>query len=202
VKGFCNDTSQVLIDLDSNSGSLESDISQENINTGSINQSSGTQSLSATDVLIWDGYVPQWENIEVTDETKTLSWTLLQELQESEQEDTGNDSMSDAETTDTNPTTGETQDTWILWVCSNNFVGPIAFGWDNSSTQVRYLENFLVLQWYTASQNWNYDTVDFESVKQFQLDYRSDVLDPWGIDAPTGYVFTTTILKMKDLACQ
>jgi hypothetical protein len=39
------------------------------------------------------------------------------------------------------------------------------------------------------------------AVKDFQLKYLSDVLVPWGITDPTGYVYKTTLWKINEIYC-
>jgi len=49
--------------------------------------------------------------------------------------------------------------------------------------------------------NGEYDTPTFEAVKDFQNEYAEDVLEPWGIDEPTGYTYITTLAKINALLC-
>lgn len=41
----------------------------------------------------------------------------------------------------------------------------------------------------------------FDAVLTFQLRYKEDILDPWGIDFPTGFVYITTKNKINELFC-
>lgn len=96
----------------------------------------------------------------------------------------------------------EKEDEATSWICDGKFVGPIAFGGTNNKVQVEILEKFLISQWESVSVDGEYGSADFEAVKRFQLKYRSDILDPWEIVQPTGYVYTTTVKKMIALSCQ
>jgi len=46
-----------------------------------------------------------------------------------------------------------------------------------------------------------YDRETFEAVKIFQSRYLRDVLTPWGIDYPTGWVYITTRLAINNIYC-
>jgi hypothetical protein len=46
-----------------------------------------------------------------------------------------------------------------------------------------------------------YDAATLDAVKKFQVKYASDVLTPWGISEPTGYVYLTTRKKINELFC-
>jgi hypothetical protein len=47
-----------------------------------------------------------------------------------------------------------------------------------------------------------YGQDDFEAIKRFQIEFRADILDPWDIINPTGYVYKTTVKKINEVACQ
>ena len=46
-----------------------------------------------------------------------------------------------------------------------------------------------------------YDETTYQAVKLFQQRYAKDVLTPWGINEPTGYVFITTQLAINNIYC-
>ena len=46
-----------------------------------------------------------------------------------------------------------------------------------------------------------YDTVTFDTVKEFQVKEKEEVLEPWGIDEPTGYVYITTQRRINNIKC-
>lgn len=41
-----------------------------------------------------------------------------------------------------------------------------------------------------------------QAVRQFQRQYSSDILDPWGLTSDTGYVYYTTQKKINELVCE
>lgn len=47
-----------------------------------------------------------------------------------------------------------------------------------------------------------YDRTTYLAVRQFQERYAKDVLRPWGINEPTGYVFITTLLAVNNVYCE
>lgn len=69
----------------------------------------------------------------------------------------------------------------------------LRFGSDNDSWEVQKLQMFLNV-WVDAGLvvNGVFDVATFEAVKAFQLLYSADILAPWGISEPTGYVYITT----------
>jgi len=46
-----------------------------------------------------------------------------------------------------------------------------------------------------------YDTLTFNAVKRFQLKEFMEVLEPWGITEPTGYVYITTKRRINMIKC-
>ncbi len=46
-----------------------------------------------------------------------------------------------------------------------------------------------------------YDAQTVAAVNQFQTKYRSDILAPWNLSAPTGYVYVATANKINDMVC-
>ncbi len=47
-----------------------------------------------------------------------------------------------------------------------------------------------------------FDQTTFDAVTAFQNKYGSDVLTPWGIEGPTGYVYYTTQKKINEIHCK
>lgn len=168
------------------------------------NSGEEVQKLSRWDVLVWDAIVPQAlitleenevdeleedksdEDFEEIDLDKSSSWTLSIDIQ--------------TETQSWNPSEEEVVAFWDL--CSDPLVWPISSGWANSSSDVLKLEKFLIANAYLSGSDWVYGNADFEAVKQLQLDYKAQMLDPWGIDAPTGYVWTTTVATINSIWCK
>ncbi|MBX4181388.1 hypothetical protein KW807_00815, partial [Candidatus Parcubacteria bacterium] len=52
-----------------------------------------------------------------------------------------------------------------------------------------------------VTPNGVFDQATKQAVEAFQLKYSSEVLAPWGISAPTGYVYITTLGKINQLLC-
>jgi hypothetical protein len=75
-------------------------------------------------------------------------------------------------------------------------------GKPNNPAQVRLLQTFL-----NAEMGANlpitgfFGTMTDSVVRAFQTKYASDVLTPWGITSPTGYVYKTTEWKINEINC-
>ncbi len=89
-------------------------------------------------------------------------------------------------------------------VCAPYITKPIQLGEANDYAEVRKLQTFL--RDYEDFSNLGvtgvYDTTAYNAVKAFQLKYANDILAPWGMAAPSGYVYTTTIKKINELYCK
>ena len=86
--------------------------------------------------------------------------------------------------------------------CEDLIVTPIRLWNENDSGDVKDLEDFLnAFEWESLEVNWVYEQADFEAVKRFQLKYAADILTPWWIENPTGYVFRTTTEKINEIYC-
>lgn len=48
----------------------------------------------------------------------------------------------------------------------------------------------------------NFDQATFDAVSRFQTKYSSDILSPWGYNAPTGYVYILTKKKVNEIFCK
>lgn len=73
----------------------------------------------------------------------------------------------------------------------------------NDPTQVIYLQSFLK-NWEGFSYvtiNGVFDQATHQAVSEFQLRYKSEILTPWGISAPTGYAYIKTIGKINQIIC-
>jgi peptidoglycan hydrolase-like protein with peptidoglycan-binding domain len=76
-------------------------------------------------------------------------------------------------------------------------------GYNNDSDEVVKLQVFLKEHMPSAlSENGLYDTATEAAVRNFQERYRSEVLDPWGINSPTGYVYLTTKKLINEIVCR
>jgi len=75
-------------------------------------------------------------------------------------------------------------------------------GYQNSSDDMRRLEQFLnEYEGENLSVNGVFESSDVAAVERFQEKYRSEVLTPWGLSAPTGYVYQTTRDHINRLYC-
>ena len=75
-------------------------------------------------------------------------------------------------------------------------------GAENNVEDVKNLQNFLnESEGESLVVTGEYNAATAAAVKRFQAKYTSEVLTPWGIDAPTGHVYYTTQRKINDLAC-
>lgn len=78
-----------------------------------------------------------------------------------------------------------------------NAVGPNR---QNNPQDVRLLEEFLNTYENTNLEvNGIYDADDIDAVISWQEKYAEDILMPWGISNGTGYVFTTSLAKIKQI---
>lgn|GEM_PF-2306880 len=78
---------------------------------------------------------------------------------------------------------------------------PIKLGAQNNPEQVKLLEQFL-----NQFENANlpvdgiYSTTDELAVKHWQEKYASEILTPWGETAGTGYIYTTSLAKIRTIS--
>jgi hypothetical protein len=73
---------------------------------------------------------------------------------------------------------------------------------NNNPQEVLKLQAFLkVFQGYDVALTGIYDQATINAVNAFQLKYRSDILDPWGLTGPTSYTYILTLKKVNELYC-
>lgn len=78
----------------------------------------------------------------------------------------------------------------------------IKLGRANDRDDVGRLQSFLnQFEGATLEVTNEYDLPTFAAVKAFQNKYLGEVLSPWGIGAPTGYVYLTTRKKINEIHC-
>ena len=78
-----------------------------------------------------------------------------------------------------------------------NYIIP---GGSNVMSDVQKLQTFLNKHMgESLAVNGVYDSATIEAVKRFQLKYASEILHPWGINEPTGFVYLTTLRKINAL---
>lgn len=100
-------------------------------------------------------------------------------------------------------TTTEATTTTEVAACAPYLLKFIKYGADNDPAEVYKLQAFLrVFEDRTdIPLSGVYDLTTYNAVRDFQSEYGLDVLGPWGIGDPTGYVFITTTLKINYLYC-
>ena len=76
-------------------------------------------------------------------------------------------------------------------------------GAENDPREVKNLQAFLrgVEKDMTVEVNGVFDDATYNAVLKFQSKYADDILTPWGVDAPTGYVYITTKRKINEIFC-
>ena len=88
-------------------------------------------------------------------------------------------------------------------LCPEYLTKYIKPGAQNDPEQVKLLQAFLMDSDAGAgvSITGEYDAATIAAVDRFQQKYASDVLDPWGYNRPTSFVYYTTRKKINDLYC-
>jgi len=79
----------------------------------------------------------------------------------------------------------------------------LRMGADNNVDDVTKLQSFLKNKegFSNLEITGIFDQATYNAVSQFQLKYKEDILAPWGIDSPTGYVYYTTQNKINEIYC-
>ncbi len=86
--------------------------------------------------------------------------------------------------------------------CTTNLVltTPVKLGAPNNPNDVKLLEQFLnTYEGTNLPVNGIYETADFNAVVKWQEKYASDILTPWGLTKGSGYVYTTSLKKIKEI---
>jgi uncharacterized repeat protein (TIGR01451 family) len=88
--------------------------------------------------------------------------------------------------------------------CEQYLVEFIKKGDDNNPDEVRKLQSFLVdFAGFTEVKTTGiYDTTTVGALSAFQARHAQDILEPWGIDSPTGYVYYTTQKEINQVYCR
>lgn len=79
------------------------------------------------------------------------------------------------------------------------FIRPRA---ENNSGQVERLQSVLAGEGFAVGESGVYDVVTIESVRAFQSKFADEILTPWGISEPTGFVYLTTRKKVNEIYCK
>ena len=78
----------------------------------------------------------------------------------------------------------------------------IRLGYDNDPFEVIKLKVFLnIFEGFNLPLTSVYDLETFHAVEIFQQRYGQDILGPWRINEPTGFVYITTSLKINYIVC-
>jgi len=79
----------------------------------------------------------------------------------------------------------------------------LRLGDDNDPAEVTKLQSFLRdFEGFTNIELTGiFDQATFDAVSAFQAKYADDVLAPWGITSPTGFVYLTTQKKINEIHC-
>lgn len=77
---------------------------------------------------------------------------------------------------------------------------PVKFGASNNADDVKLLEKFLnTYENANLPINGVYEERDVQAVIRWQEKHASEILTPWGITSGTGYVYTTSLAKIKNI---
>lgn len=153
--------------------------------------------LDVDDVVSVSNFWQRQEAPSQKQESETASWEIVENLETvttSSQENENQQEESPQET-------GDLQTQEDLTLCSG-FTWPLALWRENKQSEVRVFENFLIQQWLLLQSDGIFGDDDDAAVKEFQELYRGDILTPWDINSPTGYVGRTTIQKAQEIACK
>ncbi len=87
-------------------------------------------------------------------------------------------------------------------VCTPYLTKTIRLGENNDKDEVKKLQRFLnENQGEKLIVDGIYNQDDYDAVKRFQIKYRSEILDIWGLSEPTGFVYVTTRSKINSFYC-
>ncbi len=167
------------------------------------NPTFGNPSPPAPEPVCGDGVIDEGEQCDdsnIEDEDGCSSICQIEETIEP-QESVGPSATSTEPTaTTTEETNGQEQ---TLPEQCDYLTSYLRFGQDNPRNEMLKLQQFLRdIEGYDLELTTLFDLATLEAVKDFQLRYANDILDPWGIDFATGYVYLTTTQKINEIYCQ
>ncbi len=140
---------------------------------------------------------PEWylDNPETNDDNTTDDGT---DNNDDNDNDNDNDNDSDTDTDDS-----DSDNEYDGLSCSGLYLTVyIHSGWENDVEQVKKLQLFLNQNLgLNLEVNGIYDQATLEAVNTFQVANFDEVLAPWGIDKPTGFVYLTTQRWINITAC-
>jgi streptogramin lyase len=80
------------------------------------------------------------------------------------------------------------------------FARPIKYGSQNNPEDVKIVEKYLnTYEGYDLPVDGIYSKADFDAVVLWQQKYANEILKPWGLAKGTGYVFITSLRKIKQI---
>jgi hypothetical protein len=86
--------------------------------------------------------------------------------------------------------------------CTQYLTAFIKYGQNNDASQVERLQTFLnTYEGDHLTVNGIYNAATMAATEAFQKAYGTDVLGPWGIKSPTGYVYLTTRKEVNEIYC-
>jgi hypothetical protein len=87
--------------------------------------------------------------------------------------------------------------------CSEYLLSYVRYGGQNDAEQVARLQ--FVLSHFEGAQiamTGVYDAATLSAVNAFQVKYADEILAPWSLKGPTGYVYYTTRKKINEVFCE
>jgi hypothetical protein len=88
-------------------------------------------------------------------------------------------------------------------MCPMFLTGYIKYGADNDAEEVAKLQVFLnAYEANSLKVTGEYDQATLAAVNAFQRKYSADVLEPWGLQGATGYVYYTTQKQVNTIFCK
>ncbi len=94
-----------------------------------------------------------------------------------------------------------TGDSSIGGSCGMYLNSYMRIGADNNREEVMKLQAFLNEQGYSIPVNGTFGSATEAAVKAFQKTHSAEILAPWGITDPTGYVYKMTRYVMNNMVC-
>lgn len=87
--------------------------------------------------------------------------------------------------------------------CDTYITSFMRMGQINNVDQVKRMQGILKnFEGADLEESGEYDEKSAAAIRAFQLKYSSEILTPWGIEEPTGYVFLTTKKKLNEVYCK
>ncbi len=131
--------------------------------------------------------------------TKDKELTAVFEVEKTE-EDIEEIEETDEEESEDIEDTEETEETMISCQVPIYLTRLVSFGANNNPEDVKLLQRFLnTYEGYNLPVTGIYSATDKNAVIEWQEKYAEDILAPWGITEGTGYVFTTSLRKIKEI---